>query len=238
MEQITIAAIINEQNTNKNNDSSFSSLNVTAVSQSTPIKYFQTSEACSTPDYKKYSTPSNTGYKPKVNFHSIADLASPCNESGYSSNDSQMQSMNNTPQLASTHRPKVEYEVGKESDKKPIRTTFSDLQKQQLEVFFQRNPYPDPRETEEMSAQLGLGEAVIKVWFQNKRSRDKQRKFSHANRAAMRAALSVNPQSKENVSVQFGVSSSPILSNIQMLTSRICQYQSAMTAWNNQRHFC
>ena len=112
------------------------------------------------------------------------------------------------------------------------------LQKQQLEVFFQRNPYPDPRETEEMSAQLGLGEAVIKVWFQNKRSRDKQRKFSHANRAAMRAALSVNPQSKENVSVQFGVSSSPILSNIQMLTSRICQYQSAMTAWNNQRHFC
>ena len=133
MEQITIAAIINEQNTTKNNDSSFSSLNVTAVNQSTPIKYFQTSEACSTPDYKKYSTPSNTGYKPKVNFHSIADLASPCNESGYSSNDSQMQSMNNTPQLASTHRPKVEYEVGKESDKKPIRTTFSDLQKQQLE---------------------------------------------------------------------------------------------------------
>ena len=40
-----------------------------------------------------------------------------------------------------------------------------------LEQYFRRNPYPDPRETEDLSKQLNLPENVIKVWFQNKRSR-------------------------------------------------------------------
>ena len=48
-----------------------------------------------------------------------------------------------------------------------------------LEQYFRQNPYPDPRETEDLSSQLVLPENVIKVWFQNKRSRDKQRKFSN-----------------------------------------------------------
>ena len=52
-----------------------------------------------------------------------------------------------------------------------------------LEQYFRRNPYPDPRETEDLSKQLVLPENVIKVWFQNKRSRDKQRKFSKDNKA-------------------------------------------------------
>jgi hypothetical protein len=61
---------------------------------------------------------------------------------------------------------------------KKVRTTFSDQQKMMLEYYFERNPYPDPKEAEDMSERLCLSENVIKVWFQNKRSRDKQRKFS------------------------------------------------------------
>lgn len=232
MEHITISTIINEQLNKTSNDSgAFSPINVTDVSQSTPIKADLTkqNESYATPKFaissKTQSTPLS-GYRPKVNFHSIADLASPCNESGYSSNDSAMNSISYTPKI-------VKAETENKEDRKPIRTSFSDYQKQQLEIYFQHNPYPDPRETEELSAKLGLGESVIKVWFQNKRSRDKQRKFSHANRAAMRAAL--NAQNKENLKAQY--SSSPIFNNIQMLTSRISQYQSAMSAIQNQRNF-
>lgn len=234
MEQITITSIINEQFNGKSNDSgAFSPINVTDISQSTPIKTDATKaiESYATPKFVTKSDAQSTpisAYRPKVNFHSIADLASPCNESGYSSNDSAMLSMNYcTPKATDT-------EKSKDENRKPIRTSFSDFQKQQLEVYFQHNPYPDPRETEELSAKLGLGEAVIKVWFQNKRSRDKQRKFSHANRAAMRAALNAQ-QNKENVKAQYATS--PIFNNIQMLTSRINQYHSAMSAIQNQRTF-
>jgi hypothetical protein len=62
---------------------------------------------------------------------------------------------------------------------KKVRTTFTDQQKWMLEQYFKQNPYPDPRETEDLSNQLVLSENVIKVWFQNKRSRDKQRKYSN-----------------------------------------------------------
>lgn len=238
MEQITISNIINEQFNGKNNDSgAFSPINVTDVtdvSQSTPIKAEATKaiESYGTPKIVNRSEAQSTpisAYRPKVNFHSIADLASPCNESGYSSNDSGMLSMNYcTPKATETDK-------NKDDNRKPIRTTFSDYQKQQLEVYFQHNPYPDPRETEELSAKLGLGEAVIKVWFQNKRSRDKQRKFSHANRAAMRAALNAQQNKENHLKAQYATS--PIFTNIQMLTSRISQYQSAMSAIQNQRTF-
>jgi FixJ family two-component response regulator len=58
-----------------------------------------------------------------------------------------------------------------------------------LDVYFQQNPYPDPRETEEISNDLNLPESVIKVWFQNKRSRDKQRKFSNRSRSRLLLAI-------------------------------------------------
>ena len=81
----------------------------------------------------------------------------------------------------------TEYHSDDESDKvsksnsnknKKVRTSFSDHQKSMLEYLFEYNPYPDPKETEDISIKLSLSESVVKVWFQNKRSRDKQRKFS------------------------------------------------------------
>ena len=171
MEQISLTS-------NNNDDSALSSINVTNISQSTPIKAeLNSALTYSTPIFQsRFITPAS---KPRVNFHSIADLigspSEPSSCSGYFSNDSvSSPAIDNKENIIIT-------------GKKNNRTTFSDYQKQQLDVYFQVNPYPDPRETEELSKKLDLGEAVIKVWFQNKRSRDKQRKFSHANRAARRA---------------------------------------------------
>jgi len=67
-------------------------------------------------------------------------------------------------------------------DSKKLRTTFTDSQKQMLDEYFATNPYPDPKETEDLSNQLCLPENVIKVWFQNKRSRNKQRKSTNSKR--------------------------------------------------------
>lgn len=67
-------------------------------------------------------------------------------------------------------------------DSKKLRTTFTETQKQMLDEYFAMNPYPDPKETEDLSNQLSLAENVIKVWFQNKRSRNKQRKSTNSKR--------------------------------------------------------
>lgn len=116
-------------------------------------------------------------------------------------------------------------EQGSNASKK-LRTTFTEAQKRALDVYFQRNPYPDPRETEELSQQLVLPENVIKVWFQNKRSRDKQRKFSHKARAALIVDSSASP-SNFGVAQSAYSSSSPLVANLQMLTSRFNSYAAA-----------
>jgi hypothetical protein len=97
-----------------------------------------------------------------------------------------------------------------------------------LDIYFNKNPYPDPSETQELSEQLVLPENVIKVWFQNKRSRDKQRKFSHSNRMLNKLALL-----KNNTESQ-AVTSSPISYNtsnsfVQLMQSKFGTY-AAMAA--------
>ena len=83
-----------------------------------------------------------------------------------------------------------------------------------LEQYFRRNPYPDPRETEDLSKQLILPENVIKVWFQNKRSRDKQRKFSN------------------NTNKGLGSEFTNQLNSLQFLTNAFAPYASAVAASN------
>ena len=68
------------------------------------------------------------------------------------------------------------------TDAKKLRTTFTEKQKQALERYYQFNAYPDPQQLEELSEQLTLSENVIKVWFQNKRSRNKQSKPTNSKR--------------------------------------------------------
>lgn len=68
------------------------------------------------------------------------------------------------------------------SDGKKLRTTFTEKQKQALDSYYQCNAYPDPQQLEELSEQLSLSENVVKVWFQNKRSRNKQTKSISSKR--------------------------------------------------------
>lgn len=188
----------------------------------------------STPVYYPYHyvpkilSVSSIKQKPKVNFHSIDDLAgtSPSNVINDSGFQSLTSSMNKSP-VAPVKQLDFddEKENVKKSDGKKFRTTFTEEQKLALDAYFRKNPYPDPKETEELSEQLVLPENVIKVWFQNKRSRDKQRKFTSTK------------SRKNSQQEQSSVASSPLVANLQLLQSRLNQYAALSAVVQNSQFY-
>lgn len=61
----------------------------------------------------------------------------------------------------------------KNEDKRP-RTAFSGAQLARLKHEFAENRYLTERRRQQLSAELGLNEAQIKIWFQNKRAKIKK----------------------------------------------------------------
>ncbi|XP_067933278.1 homeotic protein empty spiracles-like [Watersipora subatra] len=59
---------------------------------------------------------------------------------------------------------------------KRIRTAFSPNQLVELEASFDNNPYVVGQERRDLAARLGLTETQVKVWFQNRRTKQKRGK--------------------------------------------------------------
>lgn len=60
------------------------------------------------------------------------------------------------------------------SEEKRPRTAFSGAQLARLKHEFAENRYLTERRRQQLSAELGLNEAQIKIWFQNKRAKIKK----------------------------------------------------------------
>ncbi|XP_071804438.1 uncharacterized protein [Asterias amurensis] len=54
------------------------------------------------------------------------------------------------------------------------RTIFTEDQRQQLEVFFTDDQYPDITSREVLAESIGMSEARVQVWFQNRRARTRR----------------------------------------------------------------
>lgn len=63
--------------------------------------------------------------------------------------------------------------TGPAEEKRP-RTAFSGAQLARLKHEFAENRYLTERRRQQLSAELGLNEAQIKIWFQNKRAKIKK----------------------------------------------------------------
>ena len=69
---------------------------------------------------------------------------------------------------------------GSSSSSKParIRTVLNERQLQMLKNFYLANPRPDALMKEQLVEMTGLNPRVIRVWFQNKRCKDKKKNVS------------------------------------------------------------
>lgn len=70
--------------------------------------------------------------------------------------------------------PKKTIELGRTGKPKRVRNNFTDAQVNQLESIYKSNQYIAPVLRSEVAEKMNLSERRIKVWFQNRRMKDKR----------------------------------------------------------------
>ncbi|XP_031141257.2 homeobox protein ceh-9-like [Sander lucioperca] len=67
--------------------------------------------------------------------------------------------------------PKATTDCMSQRKKRQTRVTFTPLQVQELEKFFQQSHYPDVNSRDQLASLLHLTEGRIQIWFQNRRAK-------------------------------------------------------------------
>ena len=81
---------------------------------------------------------------------------------------------------STSSRTNVRERSGRKGDHKPtrVRTVLNEKQLHTLRTCYTANPRPDALMKEQLTEMTNLSPRVIRVWFQNKRCKDKKRSIA------------------------------------------------------------
>jgi len=68
-------------------------------------------------------------------------------------------------------------QAGKTRTREKYRTVYSERQKTQLEQQYVANTYISATQKADIARQVGLTERQVKIWFQNRRAKDRRQKY-------------------------------------------------------------
>jgi len=98
--------------------------------------------------------------------------------------------------------------IGKTRTKDKYRIVYTELQKVELEKEFLYNQYITIQRKAELAASIGLSDRQVKIWFQNRRAKERKHKKQNAGAAASRLAgqkLLQPPLPKDDAVLRCGV---------------------------------
>ena len=66
---------------------------------------------------------------------------------------------------------------GKTRTREKYRTVYNERQKMQLEEQYIANTYISAQQKADIARDIGLSERQVKIWFQNRRAKDRRQKY-------------------------------------------------------------